>query len=94
MNPPESALRLIGPIYDAAADPSLWPEVLTQFAHEAQGTMTGFLIHDMEALLGGNLYVAVNVDPAFQGIRSLLARKECAYATSCECARRRSSGGL
>jgi DNA-binding CsgD family transcriptional regulator/PAS domain-containing protein len=66
MDPQESALKLIGPIYDAAADASLWPEVLAQFAREAEGTTTGLLVHDVKARAGGNISVAVNIDPAFQ----------------------------
>ena len=66
MNPTEAALHLVGPIYEAAADPSVWPHALEQFARNIGGTATGFTIHRMPVRSSGNVCIAINADPAFQ----------------------------
>jgi DNA-binding CsgD family transcriptional regulator len=65
-NPSDIALGLVGPIYDAAGDPSLWPDVLDHFAHAVEGTTTGFTMHAVPARPGGSVALAINMDPSFQ----------------------------
>jgi DNA-binding CsgD family transcriptional regulator len=72
MNAAEAALRLVGRIYEAATDASLWPDVLQQLAIELGGTTTGFLVHDIPARPNGSVAAIVNTDPE-------LAREYDAY---------------
>lgn len=56
-------LRLVGRVYDAAADPELWPAFLEDFADTVGGTSTGILVYDWSvqgANVGG---VCVRFDP-------------------------------
>lgn len=65
MHPAEAALRLVGPIYEAATNPSLWPDVLRQLASEVGGTTTGFMIHEVaDPQFSNSILVTVNTDPA------------------------------
>jgi DNA-binding CsgD family transcriptional regulator len=54
----EKVLSLIGRIYDAAADETLWPAFLEDFANFANGAGTALVYHDMTALRG---YIAISV---------------------------------
>ncbi|HEY3456992.1 MAG TPA: helix-turn-helix transcriptional regulator [Bryobacteraceae bacterium] len=66
MNPAETALRLVAPIYEAATDPAHWPDILHQFANEVGGTTTGFLVHDAPARLNNSVSAVINVDPSLK----------------------------
>src|SRR5713226_6406140 len=66
MTPSDVALGLIGPIYDAASDPSIWPEVLEKFAEAMRGTATCFSIYDLQARPTGSVSTSVRMDRSFQ----------------------------
>jgi hypothetical protein len=65
-NPADAALAIVGFIYDAASDPSLWADVLNRLAQAIGGTATGFTIHEIRARPGGHVGMSINIDPAFQ----------------------------
>jgi DNA-binding CsgD family transcriptional regulator len=58
----EKVLRLVGRIYDAAADESLWPAFLEDFAIAVNGEATALFYCDMIALRAG-LAITVGFDP-------------------------------
>jgi DNA-binding CsgD family transcriptional regulator len=58
-------LSLIGLIYDAAADPALWPAFLTRFADTVGGTLTVLHGQDLTSDQGA-IAAAVRMDPAYQ----------------------------
>jgi DNA-binding CsgD family transcriptional regulator len=65
MRDEETLLSLIGLIYDAAADPTLWPLFLTRFADAMGGTVT--LLHGQDlAADQGAISAAIRMDPAYQ----------------------------
>jgi DNA-binding CsgD family transcriptional regulator len=55
-------LRLIGRIYDAASDESLWPLFLDEFAEAIQGTMTTLVYHDLTSQRA-SLMLSARCDP-------------------------------
>jgi DNA-binding CsgD family transcriptional regulator len=57
--------RLIPLIYDAAEDPTLWPDVLNQLAAALGAVGTVFTIDDLRRDKS-NMTVAIGIDPAFQ----------------------------
>jgi DNA-binding CsgD family transcriptional regulator len=58
-------LSLVGLIYDAAADPTLWPVFLTRFADAVGGTLSALHGQDM-ATDHGIIAAGVRMDPAYQ----------------------------
>ena len=55
-------LALIGGIYDAAADESLWPQFLKSLGNALNGASIGLIYHDMRALRA-NLMMSAHIDP-------------------------------
>jgi DNA-binding CsgD family transcriptional regulator len=55
-------LALVGQIYDAAGDPSLWPVFLEAFSNSVGGASTGIVYHDMTALRA-TMAVSARTDP-------------------------------
>ncbi len=58
----ETLLSLVGRIYDAAADGSLWPTVLEGFANAIDGPMAGLMYYDLPAPRA-NWVVYIRWDP-------------------------------
>jgi DNA-binding CsgD family transcriptional regulator/PAS domain-containing protein len=65
MGQEETALSLIGLIYDAAGEPSKWPNFLEMFADALRGTVTTLLMYDTK-FQNGNIAATVRIDPAEQ----------------------------
>jgi GAF domain-containing protein len=61
----EKLLALIGRIYDAAADPSLWPAFLQDLAVATDANPTALIYHDMSALRA-SFAVSANLHPECQ----------------------------
>jgi len=61
----ESLLGMIGRIYDAAADESLWPAFLEGFASAIDGTATALIFHDM-TVTRAKLMISARCDPECQ----------------------------
>ena len=57
---------LIGRIYDAAADASLWPAFLEAFANAVAGTLTAIAYHDLRESRA-NMGAAIRFDPDYVG---------------------------
>jgi DNA-binding CsgD family transcriptional regulator len=55
----------IARIYDAAMDPSLWPNVLNQIAHDVMGNQGAIMVHDFDTARG-SITVNVGIDPSWQ----------------------------
>lgn len=64
MSPTEAALDLVGRIYEAAADPSLWPRVLEQFARDTGGAAAGFTVGDVVCHSLETAYTAGVAEPS------------------------------
>ena len=60
----EKMLELIGRIYDAAADPRLWPAFLNGFADTVAGTTAGIVEYDLRTLKAAKL-VGIRFDPDY-----------------------------
>jgi hypothetical protein len=65
MNPVESALKLVGPIYDAAADPQLWPQVLQKLADVLEG-VTAVISLESTARPGQGIVASIRTPEDFQ----------------------------
>jgi len=61
----ELVLDLVGRIYDAAAEPELWPIFLEKFAEAIHGAPTQILLYDVEHHRG-NLTATVRLDPWYK----------------------------
>jgi DNA-binding CsgD family transcriptional regulator len=80
--PSEAAvLRLIGGIYEAAAEPSQWNPLLEALAEALGGTLTAILMHDPATNEGRPLWVARG-DPDYQRLYDDHYHAKNVYVTS------------
>jgi DNA-binding CsgD family transcriptional regulator len=66
MDPTAVALTLVEPIYGAATDPSLWPDVLDMLARAIGSATTAFVAHTLAEGTSGRVSVGINIDPSLQ----------------------------
>jgi DNA-binding CsgD family transcriptional regulator len=66
MSESERLSRLIGEIYDAALDPTLWPEVLAQSARFVDGFSAALVFKDATKKSGNLYYDTGDIDPHYR----------------------------